>query len=127
MNTYTSVYERCMLSGEALDKEISSIVESQTVCPFSTDWNFGGPLIERDHVYLVPPHDAHLNFGNGRVEWVKQNLWTATVSARTRTRLNPNDPELPETVGRGCGETPLIAAMRAIADSYGWKDKSHEH
>lgn len=123
MSEYTSMFERCMVSPEQLDREISTIVGSDEILAFSTDWSYGGLLIERNHVQLTPPHDAHLNFGNGRGQWVKQNLWTATVSAGIRTRVNPNDPDLPRTVGRGCGETPLIAAMRAILDSYGWGDK----
>lgn len=86
---------------------------------YSTDWEFGGPIIERDQIFLDPPHDTHVH----RQGWIREPLWTATVSARTRTwSTDPDDAAnmVGGRVGRGAGETPLVAAMRAkVASHYG--------
>lgn len=88
----------------------------------STAWAHGGPIIERDQIFLDPPHDVHYN-GGPNAGWKRYDQWSATVSARTRT-LPPNETlkalGMPGGVGRGAGETPLIAAMRAkVASHYG--------
>jgi len=89
---------------------------------YSTDWAQGGPIIERDQIFLDPPQDVHYNGGLNH-GWKRYDHWRATVSARTRT-LPPKN-EVQESlsargVGRGAGETPLIAAMRAkVASHYG--------
>jgi hypothetical protein len=95
----------------------------------SRDWRIGGPIIERDQIFLDPPHDVHqANIGkDGTISgvWKSFETWHATVSARTRTYPNPNfSPEeranWPGCVGRGEGPTALIAAMRAkVASHYG--------
>lgn len=93
----------------------------------STSWATGGPIIERDQIFLEPPHDVHrLNYGpDGKPKgcWQSFETWHATVSARTRTwAAGPDDPAhmVGGRVGRGEGETPLIAAMRAkVASHYG--------
>jgi hypothetical protein len=88
----------------------------------SSRWNEGGPIIERDQIYVQPPRDVHYN-GGPNAGWKRYDEWTATVSARTRTL--PPENELSKMighggVGRGAGETPLIAAMRAkVASHYG--------
>lgn len=104
---------------------------------FAPAWNWadGGPIIERDQIFLEPPHDVHrANIRpDGRVSgvWETYESWHATVSARTRTYPNPNfkDPEnWPGCVGRGEGHTPLLAAMRAkVASHYGQEVPDIEH
>jgi len=84
----------------------------------STDWAQGGPLIERDQIFLDPPHDTHAH-GGPNAGWHRTHGWSATVSARTRRYPNHADPALPGCVGRGAGPTPLIAAMRAFVASFG--------
>jgi hypothetical protein len=90
--------------------------------PYSTDWAQGGPIIERDQIFLDPPHEVHYN-GGPNAGWKRYDQWTATVSARTRTLPLNDTPKalgMPGGVGRGAGETPLIAAMRAkVASHYG--------
>ncbi|WP_373379889.1 phage protein NinX family protein [Cupriavidus nantongensis] len=92
-------------------------------CPrYSSDWAAGGPIIERDEIFLNPPGAVHYNGGpnNG---WKVYGHWRATVSASTRT-LPPRN-EIQEAlnvrpVGRGAGATVLVAAMRAkVASHYG--------
>lgn len=88
----------------------------------STDWSQGGPLIESNQVFLEPPHDAHrANYdektGKVRGCWQTCESWHATVSARVRT-LPPKIEGLPGRVGRGEGETALIAACRSIVKSH---------
>lgn len=88
----------------------------------STNWLDGGPIIERDQIFLQPPSEVHYNGGPNH-GWRRYNHWRATVSARTRT-LSPKN-EVQEAmnvrgVGRGAGDTPLLAAMRAkVASHYG--------
>lgn len=82
----------------------------------------GWPIVDRDHTFLDPPHDAHYN-GGPNAGWKRVNCWSATVSARTRTwSKGSDDPAnmVGGRVGRGSGETSLIAAMRAkVARHYG--------
>lgn len=87
----------------------------------STDWSQGGPPIESNQVFLDPPHDMHrANYDEktGKVKgcWETYESWHATVSARVRT-LPPKIEGFPGRVGRGEGETALIATCRAIVTS----------
>ncbi|WP_454056048.1 phage protein NinX family protein [Cupriavidus sp. Marseille-Q8015] len=88
----------------------------------STAWEHGGPIIERDQIFLNPPSEVHYNGGpnNG---WKRYDHWRATVSARTRTLPPQNETQQAmgvRPVGRGSGATALIAAMRAkVASHYG--------
>lgn len=87
----------------------------------STKWSQGGPLIESNQVFLDPPHDmrrANYDEKTGKVKgcWETYESWHATVSARVRT-LPPKIEGFPGRVGRGEGETALIAACRAIVTS----------
>ncbi|MDE2470453.1 MAG: DUF2591 family protein [Bradyrhizobium sp.] len=92
-------------------------------CPrYSSSWCAGGPTIESDQIFLQPPSDVHYNGGPNH-GWQRYDYWRATVSARTRT-LPPGNAVQEALnvrgVGRGAGETPLIAAMRAkVASHYG--------
>lgn len=113
-----TLWNRCLLEGDELDAKVAELEGLPTGAKFAPScvWGDGGPIIERDHIFIDPPHEAHVTGGpNGG--WLRYNAWTATVSARTRKRPNPNDASLPLTVGRGAGATPLIAAMRAYVDS----------
>ncbi len=92
------------------------------VKPFSSEWEYGGPIIERDQIYLSPPRNVHY-YGGPNDGWKRYDDWSATVSARTRT-LPPNETQIALKtgggVGRGRGDTPLLAAMRAkVASHYG--------
>jgi len=87
----------------------------------STDWSQGGPLIQSNQIFLEPPRDVHrANYdektGKVRGCWQTYESWHATVSARVRT-LPPKIEGFPGRVGRGEGETALIAACRAIVTS----------
>lgn len=88
----------------------------------STNWADGGPIIERDQIFLQPPSDVHYNGGPNH-GWKRYDHWRATVSARTRTLPPKNEVQEAlnvQRVGRGAGETALIAAMRAkVASHYG--------
>lgn len=88
----------------------------------STDWAVGGPIIERDQIFLEPPSSEH-HCGGSAPGWKQFNFWRATVSARTRTwNTGPDDLALlvGGRVGRGEGSTALVAAMRAyVASKFG--------
>lgn len=90
--------------------------------PYSTSWCAGGPIIERDQIFLQPPSEVHYNGGPNH-GWRRYDHWRATVSARTRTLPPANETQEAfkiRPIGRGAGETPLIAAMRAkVASHYG--------
>lgn len=89
---------------------------------YSSDWNYGGPIIETDQIFLNPPSEVHYNGGPNH-GWRRYDHWRATVSARTRTLPPKNDFQQSfgvRGVGRGAGETALLAAMRAkVASHYG--------
>ena len=106
------------------DKTLAIIADGNNGIGYapSTRWAEGGPIIEKDQIFIDPPHDAHYNGGPNH-GWRRYDHWSATVSARTR-RLPPKNDIAKELglggVGRGAGETPLIAAMRAkVASHYG--------
>lgn len=90
-------------------------------CP-STEWADGGPIIERDQIFLNPPSEVHYN-GGPNAGWKRYDHWRATVSARTRTLPPQNETQQAmgvRPVGRGSGATALIAAMRAkVASHFG--------
>lgn len=117
------------LSGAALDWAVAVVEGDGDITPSllvkhykpSTDWSQGGPLIESNQVFLDPPHDMHrANYDEktGKVKgcWETYESWHATVSSRVRT-LPPKIEGFPGRVGRGEGETALIAACRAIVAS----------
>lgn len=89
---------------------------------YSSEWGHGGPIIESDQIFLTPPSDEHSNGGPNH-GWRRYDHWRATVSARTRTLPPKNATQEAlnvRGVGRGIGETALIAAMRAkVASHYG--------
>lgn len=63
--------------------------------PYSTCWEFGGPIIEREQISLESPDHWH------------STLWRADIPG-TLVGLEPAATE---------GPTPLIAAMRALVFS----------
>lgn len=112
------------LEGEKLDIAVRICKGRKFDDPVSSDWSFGGPIIEADQIFLDPPHDVHRH-GGTQPGWSHVMEWSATVSARTRTYPNPNfldKPNWPGCVGRGAGPTALIAAMRAVVASYGYTE-----
>ena len=78
---------------EALDKAVSYCVEWNKkfpimpiqVVPYSTKWQYGGPIIEKEKIKL--------HCGDGKIWWAATN----------------EDPHHPVS-----GPTPLIAAMRCF-------------
>ncbi|MBR8344679.1 phage protein NinX family protein [Burkholderia ambifaria] len=88
----------------------------------SCTWFIAGPIIHRDQIFLDAPHEIHIHTGPC-AGWSEESKWSATVSARTRTwSTGPNDIAnmVGGRVGRGRGETPMIAAMRAkVASHFG--------
>lgn len=108
--------------GMISDGEIALMdVQANKAWSPSINWSQGGPLIESNQVFLDPPHDMHrANYDEktGKVKgcWETYESWHATVSSRVRT-LPPKIEGFPGRVGRGEGETALIAACRAIVTS----------
>jgi len=117
-----NLFNDCKLEGRELDAKVSEFEgfdTGQGEGPyFSTEWSVGGPIIERNHIFLDPPQSVH-RCGGPNAGWENIPLWRAVVSASIRTYPNPHDSNLPGCVGRGEGATPLIAAMRAYVNSYG--------
>lgn len=89
---------------------------------YSCTWFIAGPIVERDQIFLDPPSRRHYH-GGPNAGWQDDPCWSATVSARTRTWLNGADDVAKMVggrVGRGRGETALLAIMRAkVASHYG--------
>lgn len=129
------------LWGAALDWAVAQVVEQsvEAVDPYavwtpnfddpraeiynpSENWEWGGPLIESQQIFLDAPQSVHKNFGYDeklgrcRGEWEERNYWAATVSARVR-KTPPRLEGFPGGVGRGQGDTPLLAICRAIVAS----------
>lgn len=127
-----SMWNHCRLSGLELDCKIAELeglpyfqkhftcwLEATENTPTrffgpSEYWNDIGPIIHRDQIFLRPPHDMHV-VGGPNAGWNHFHVWTATVSARIRTYTNQNGVN--NCVGRGCGETPMLAAARAYVVS----------
>jgi hypothetical protein len=113
--------------GFDLYKREGSGYQTLSELDFSDDWALGGPIIERDQIFLDPPRDVHkANIRpDGRISgvWETYESWHATVSSRTRRwSQGPDDAAnmVGGRVGRGEGSKPLIAAMRAyLASKFG--------
>lgn len=103
-------------------EDLVCVLPGETVFLPSSVWAIGGPIIERDQIFLQPPSEVHYNGGPNH-GWRRYDHWRATVSARTRTLPPKNETQDAISirgVGRGAGETPLLAAMRAkVASHYG--------
>lgn len=106
-----SQWTRCKLKGAALYDEVYRLLG---INPRSPVESIGLWLIDSNRVALTPPGRVHYH-GRG---WVSYPYWRATVSASVRTYVLPGDKSEIERVGRGMGETPLVAACRAIVDSF---------
>ncbi|CAJ0698758.1 phage protein NinX family protein [Ralstonia holmesii] len=96
---------------------------SVKLCPeYSRRWDVGGPIIERDQIFLNPPSTIHTT-GGPDPGWKTYDHWRATVSATTRTLPPKNEIQKAMNlggVGRGAGKTALLAAMRAkVASHFG--------
>jgi hypothetical protein len=74
------------------DRAVDGEVWQLTPRPWSTDWNHGGPIIEREHIALDMPD---------------RSPWKATKASASGWSVR-------------YGSTPLIAAMRAyVASKFG--------
>lgn len=96
------------LSGRALDWAAGKAQGHYCDSHPSTDWNRGGPLIQKYGVLLSPPKSmVHRNYGNfdERNGWYESGVWGATIfgNERKHRRRSFNHPD-----------QPLVAAMRAI-------------
>ncbi len=69
----------------------------------SLDWELGGPIIEREQIALKTPRNEP-----GRIE----PSWYAHVCP-----VWTDDGGISSSKGRGHGDTPLLAAMRAFVAS----------
>ena len=90
------------LTGAALNNAVHELAypdepinEDCTAPPYSTDWAFGGPLIEREEISISR------EFAASKVEWA---AWTPA-------------PIRDDAEAFGYGPTPLIAAMRCYVAS----------
>ena len=78
--------ETAELTGAALDWAVAKC-EGEPVYSYSTNWLFGGPIIEREQIGVFPVETG----------WVaEQNIFSGCVTS---------------------GQTPLIAAMRCYVAS----------
>ena len=93
------------LTGAALNRAVhtalqyEAIHEGCTAPPYSTDWAFGGPIIEREKIATSP---------------LPANSWRAYAPMGTRVL---NGREIFSWEHKGNGPTPLIAAMRCFVSS----------
>lgn len=115
------MWDKCNLEGDGLAAKASSLLQDQD---FAFD-TFGGArqlfarVVETQQIYIDPPHSIERNMGHGKPrEYERISQWRATVSARVRTYPNANLPHL-GNVGRGSGDDPVTAALRAIVNSFG--------
>lgn len=74
---------------------------------YSTEWEHGGPLIERFNISLSPPTERVHRNGGPSAGWGELGVWMATT-----WRPRKGDGHRPI----GSGDTPLQAAMRCIVD-----------
>jgi hypothetical protein len=78
------------------DGEITGVIAAQQYKP-STDWAHGGPIIEREKLYIRDPDPLERH-----VDSSLDNKWEA-AKANHATRMYEHHQS---------GETPLLAAMR---------------
>lgn len=106
-----ALWKKCMLEGPALVRAVEGLLGiGKYELPDLEE------LIEKNQIFLDPPHDEHVTGGPNAGNW-KYNCWTATVSSRCRGYTNEHG--IANCVGRGAGETPRIAILRAIVASFG--------
>lgn len=116
----SELWTKCMLEGDELNQvtwrllseDIGSLYGGTTI----TELPDLEKLITDNQIFLDPPHDEHVTGGPNAGNW-KYNVWTATVSSRCRGYTNKHG--IKNCVGRGAGETPRIAILRAIVASFG--------
>lgn len=87
------------LTGAALDWAVGKAGDYHRDYPYSTDWVFGGPIIERERISVWTPMTCH-----------KQSEWVAGKPAVWEGEEVEIDREF-------YGPTPLVAAMRCYVDS----------
>ena len=103
------------LEGASLDYLVARAIRSIYVegwphlptRPYSTEWQHGGPIIEREKMYLGPTHLGRDESGRYKYD----GNWAAAYTDPAHWKSNELCME---------GLTPLIAAMRCfVASKYG--------
>ena len=99
------------LVGKALDWAVAKCegYKPVAVLNYSTCWEHGGPIIEREELCVRPPRNTKL--ANGMVLGKREHGWFAT----TYTDYGDDIGSMP-SISR-FGPTPLIAAMRCYVAS----------
>ena len=100
------------LTGGDLDRAVAEAIGLLRVpealsIPYSTEWQYGGPLIERFGISLAPSNAPSLSSGGPREVWGVSGRWTASTYSPRR-----GDGHRPFA----WGDTALQAAMRCIVD-----------
>lgn len=78
------------------------------VLPYSTDWERGGPIIERENIQLGPPTQKVHRNGGPHAGWGSSGIWSACTwhkGANGRRAIAHHE------------SSPLIAAMRCYVVS----------
>jgi hypothetical protein len=98
------------LEGDALDNAVT-LADAQATglpaswAPYSTSWEYGGPIIERERIWLTSWPDG---------------TWGADIAGEPgdpSKNLNPKPGEPGHVKATAQGPTPLIAAMRCFVAS----------
>lgn len=97
----------CELEGKALDEAVAKVLGAPDA-PYSTDWAYGGPLIERFAIHLSGPESRVHRNGGPNAGWGESGAWTCT-SWKLRKADGHRVLGFHET-------SPLIAAMRMIVE-----------
>ena len=99
------------LTGAHLNKAVAFAVEMDKkfpimplrVLPYSTVWEYAGPIIERNHIALDYYPDG--SYDNG-------GMWLAVITRGAEDGVEDGIEQI-----AGEGPTPLVAAMRCFAAS----------
>ena len=118
------------LSGDALNRAVHNIDSPDeplkvgcSAPPYSTDWAFGGPIIEREDISTIRLDDEDIPDAKGFWSGKKLPQWGAVTGERHG--LEENHGSQGDYWGMShhvdedavCGPTPLIAAMRCYVAS----------
>ncbi len=99
------------LEGTALDRAVAVALGVGPGAAYSTDWGAGGPLVERYQIQLAAPQSIIHRHGGPSAGNGPAGFWRATSWVLRRSDGR-----------RGFGfheSSPLVAAMRLIADCLG--------
>lgn len=132
------MWNRCILSGTDLDKAVARLLNikhevnqydgkvyleawkrhSEAAWEPSRNEMDCAELIASNQIFLQPPHVYHFTSKGGGGGYVDVPLWRATVSSDVRT-YRKSEEDFTDRVGRGSGETWMLAVCRAIVVSFG--------